>query len=235
VPPARESSNDVPHSEPPGSRPIRTAFESMASAITPLLAHPSLALRWQEPSALERWTNADLTAHLVRAVMTALTYLGRDDPGSADPMDAAGYLLGIDGLGGGEGPDLDSELHLSIHERARTDAEPGLDALRSSWEKGLAAVHEALHEQPAGRQLTVLGGRPITLDQYLVTRMVELAVHADDLATSLGVEPPAFEEAHIGLVVECLVSVARRRHGDLAVLRALTRTERDTVNALRVL
>ncbi|MFA5884848.1 MAG: hypothetical protein WDA60_13420 [Acidimicrobiia bacterium] len=36
------------------------------------------------------------------------------------------------------------------------------------------------------------------------------------------------------LVIHCLVDTARRRHGDLAVVRALTRRERDVHDALRV-
>jgi hypothetical protein len=38
-----------------------------------------------------------------------------------------------------------------------------------------------------------------------------------------------------GLVIATLVEVARIRHGDAATIRALTRRERDTVDALRVL
>jgi hypothetical protein len=35
-------------------------------------------------------------------------------------------------------------------------------------------------------------------------------------------------------VISTLVQIARLRHGDMAVLRALTRRERDLVQALRV-
>jgi hypothetical protein len=37
------------------------------------------------------------------------------------------------------------------------------------------------------------------------------------------------------VAVETLVEVARLRHGDTAVLRALSRRERDPADALRVL
>jgi hypothetical protein len=66
-----------------------------------------------------------------------------------------------------------------------------------------------------------------------VTRMVELVAHTDDLAVSVGLEPPPPDPDAATLVVHCLVDVARRRHGDLAVVRALTRRERDVVDALR--
>ena len=75
----------------------------------------------------------------------------------------------------------------------------------------------------------------MTLDDYLVTRLIELVVHTDDLAVSLDVAAPPIPAAATGLVITTLVEVARIRHGDTAVLRALTRRERDAVAALRVL
>jgi hypothetical protein len=64
---------------------------------------------------------------------------------------------------------------------------------------------------------------------------VELVVHADDLAASVGVEPTPPQPAATAVAIDVLVGVARVRHGDMAVLRALARRERDTVRALRVL
>ena len=72
------------------------------------------------------------------------------------------------------------------------------------------------------------------LDEYLRTRLVELTVHIDDLAISVDVAPSVPAEAYAA-AMDVLVAVGRRRHGDLAVLRALTRRERDQVEALRVL
>ena len=60
-------------------------------------------------------------------------------------------------------------------------------------------------------------------------------VHADDLAVSLEVAPPPLPAAAFGSAITTLIEVARICHGDAAVLRALTRRERDTVAALRVL
>jgi hypothetical protein len=71
------------------------------------------------------------------------------------------------------------------------------------------------------------------LDDYLVTRIVELAVHADDLATSVGLES-SLPPAALAMAVHSLVDVVRVRHGDLAVLRALSRRERQTPELLRV-
>ena len=70
-----------------------------------------------------------------------------------------------------------------------------------------------------------VAGQPITFPAYLGTRVVELLVHADDVAVSGGLvtSPPALAVEIAGRV---LVDAARTIHGDVAVLRALTRPER---------
>ncbi|MES2092386.1 MAG: hypothetical protein V4531_01065 [Actinomycetota bacterium] len=77
-------------------------------------------------------------------------------------------------------------------------------------------------------------GEELLLDEYLRTRLVELAVHTEDLALSIGVEVTSPAPA-VSMAVDILVAAARERHSDQEVLRALTRRERDTVDALRVL
>ena len=66
----------------------------------------------------------------------------------------------------------------------------------------------------------------LRLDDFLLTRLVELSVHLDDLATSLGVPGPALSDAVTVPVRHLLVDLAAERHGDVAVLRALSRSER---------
>ena len=73
------------------------------------------------------------------------------------------------------------------------------------------------------------------LDEYLTTRLVEIVLHSDDLAASLGRPEPEFEPDATDRVVGCLIEMAARRHSSLAVIRAMTRRERDLVRALRVL
>jgi hypothetical protein len=65
------------------------------------------------------------------------------------------------------------------------------------------------------------------LDGFLVTRLVELLAHADDLAASAGIPTPDLPPDAVILVTSCLTDVARRRHGDLAVLRTMARRERS--------
>ena len=66
----------------------------------------------------------------------------------------------------------------------------------------------------------------LRLDDFLTTRMMEIAVHSDDLACSAGVPTPQLPDAVLDPVFALLSRLAARRHGAPALLRALTRAER---------
>src|SRR5690606_26937485 len=55
---------------------------------------------------------------------------------------------------------------------------------------------------------------------------LETVVHSDDLAVSVGAEPPDLPGAVTEPVVDLLVRLSLRRHGTTNVLRALSRAER---------
>jgi hypothetical protein len=56
--------------------------------------------------------------------------------------------------------------------------------------------------------------------------MMEIAVHGDDLACSLGLPTPALPADVADTVVVLLARLALRRHGQVAMLRGLSRAER---------
>jgi hypothetical protein len=214
---------------------IRSTFLQSATVARPLLADPLVAARWDEPSSLEAMTVGALSGHLVRSVTTVVGYLAEPAVGLDDLIDPAGYLLSIDGLSSPDGPDLDSELHEAIRRRATDEAEGGARGVLARWDGAVEELSGRLATEPPTRAVRVLDGRSMLIDDYLVTRMIELLIHADDLATSIGTETPAFPAAAWQLVIDTLTAVAVRRHGALAVVRAMARTERDSVRALRVL
>jgi hypothetical protein len=55
---------------------------------------------------------------------------------------------------------------------------------------------------------------------------MEIAVHSDDLAISLGVVAPPLSPAVLGPVLALLTDLAVRRHGQSSVISALARQER---------
>ena len=77
-------------------------------------------------------------------------------------------------------------------------------------------------------------GWALSLGDFLTTRMLELVVHMDDLTTSVGLPATELPDGAFDPVLVLLARLAARRHGQAALLRALTRTERApaAVNAI---
>ena len=200
-------------------------------AITPLLADERVAARWAEPSALALLSVGGLAGHLVRALETIETYLDEPEPPDDGLVSPSEYwLVALRAAG-----DLQSPMHTGVRQRGEEAAAAGPVALveehRARLER-LAARFDA--EPPTRRVLVVRGTVRMRLDDYLPTRLVEIAVHADDLATSVGAALPELGDV-LAIAIDVLVGTAVLGHGPLAVLRALTRRERDDVEALRVL
>jgi len=195
-----------------------------------------LAQRFEGPSALAEFSVRGLIGHLRRAMTMVDGYLDRPPPASGpgatvENVSAAAYFASV--LPADD--DLDSDFHRGIRQRAMEAAPDRPEDFSREWAETASSLITRLEDEPADRLVQVFGGVVLTLDEYLVTRVVELVVHADDLATSLGVDPPGLPTAATGLVISTLVEVARIRHGDVAIVRALSRRERDTDAALRVI
>ncbi|MDQ1492421.1 MAG: hypothetical protein QOJ23_4935 [Actinomycetota bacterium] len=212
---------------------IRPLFCDAVDATTALVREPTLLERFDGPSTLAEFSLRGLAGHLLRAVTSAEGYLDgpEPDPGP-EPLSAADYYAAV---AAAASTDIDDDVNRAIRQRG-VEAAPGSpEEFPPAWAGAAARIRARLAAESAGRLVRVYGGLVLTLDEYLVTRLIELVVHADDLAVSLGVAPPPLPPAATGLAIATLVEVARRRQGDTAVLRALTRRERDAAAALRVL
>lgn len=206
---------------------IRPTFLETVTAIRPLVASSEVAERWTEESALPGFSVGGLAGHLIRAALTVDTYLDRPEPEDGKPVSVAAYYANLD-------PDVSSPFHAGIRQRGEELAAGGQGALVEKLDRLITRLSERLTTEPPQRLMSVAGDRPMRLDEYLITRIVELVVHADDLAVSVGRETDMLSPSALNLTIAALVDVARYRHGDLAVVRALSRRERDTSAALRV-
>lgn len=215
----------------PAVTDIRTLFCEAIEATSSLVAEPVLKDRFEEPSALAEFSVRGLTGHLRRAMTSVEGYLDQPAPVAGGVISAAEYYASVIP----DDRDLDSDFNRAIRQRGLEAATGTPDEFALEWTKTATGLIARLRQEPGDRVVQVYGGLVLTLDEYLVTRLVEMVVHADDLAASLGIAPPPLPLAATGLVIDTLVSVARIRHGDAATVRALTRRERDAVDALRVL
>ncbi len=164
----------------------------------------------REPSILPEWTVAELVAHLGRA-MDALTAC-RPAPGLV-PLTLGEYL--------GTYPDRAAEIAATsraIAEEIRFDPLGAVDAMA-------AAAFAHVDELRAGGGDTVVQARrgPILLSEMMLSRLVELVVHGDDLVRSTGRtgDGPLDPEA-VDLVAATLLEVLTDRGGwDLEVVDPL--------------
>lgn len=211
--------------------PVRDAFLGAATVVRPLLADHDTAQRWQEPSVLPELAIGALAAHTARAVIVVGQYLDGTPPEPGIALATApDYYVQV-----GVTDTLDDAANVAVRKRAARLAGDGPHELLRHFDHACGALATRLAQEPPDRSLRVAADIPMLLDEYLVTRILELVVHADDLGCSLGVETAAFSPVALACTIGCLLEIARLRHGDLAVIRAMTRRERDATAALRVL
>jgi uncharacterized protein (TIGR03083 family) len=209
---------------------MRVAYLEAAASAAALLADPAVAAAWQGASALPKLTVGGLAGHLARQVVGARQVLAAAPP-DEDPISLTDHYARSSWVGA----DLDHETNVGVRSRGEQDAAEGAAALVDRVNAALDALRSALPAEPAGRIVHLPWGPwSLSLDDYLVTRMMEIAVHSDDLAVSVGVPTPPLPPAVLDPVLDLLTRIAVRRHGQTAVLRALSRSERApaTISAL---
>lgn len=204
------------------------AFVVAARAFEALL-DDEVAAAWGAPSALAGLTVGGLVAHVTAATAFLGLLLDAPPPGDDVPVvQAARYYAGMEG-GAGEAHDL-------LREMAESRAAKGPEANVAHFRATVADLAARLATEDPDRPLDVRPVLPfaVTVADFVATRVLELVVHGDDLATSVGrtFEPPA-EAA--GVAIGLLVDTARARAGDVAVLRALARAERAEAGTFPVL
>jgi uncharacterized protein (TIGR03083 family) len=211
-----------------------SGFLATVAAAERLLATPDLVEMWERPSALEGYRVSGLAGHLARAVLTLDGYLDVSPPTvgrDTVTTDAAGYIVAV--LGGHD--PVESGFHRAVRERAQTEAADGPLHLLERWRAAHGRLADRLPTADGERLVEVLDGVVLPLEAYVATRAVELVVHLDDLAVSLGrPEPPELPVAVVEQVAATLAVVAARRVGGLATVRSLARRERqrEVVRAL---
>lgn len=209
---------------------VRAAFLEAAAGATSILGRAEVAEHWREVSVLPEFSISGLAGHLLRGIKTVDTYLDGPDPEGAS-MSAAQYYDSL-----ALTADVSSPLNRAIRTRGEDEASIGCRAVAAEAVALLNRLSVRLPAEAPGRRLQVLDGLVITLDEYLRTRIVELVLHSEDLALSVDLfDAPEVAPTVATVAIETLVDLARLRHGDWAVMRALARRERDSVNALRVL
>ena len=220
-------SSEVTAGEALESRRVRLLVVEAVDAAAELIGSDTVAVRWDEPSALAGMSVGALAAHLVRAAGATLAYLDRTDP-TTRPDDA--LLTPVTYFHAA----IDSPIHERIKEVSAAEAAAGPAELAAHCARVAATMRARFAAEPEDRLVAALGGRMVSLDDFCRTRLIEVLFHLDDLAASIGVPCPQTSVEGRTIVVDILLGIARRQHGDWEVLRALAREERRTADVFPV-
>lgn len=201
----------------PASQQSVDAFLAGADVVASAVASDQVAAAWDSPSVLEGQTVGSLAGHLARGgVWLVGEFIAAGEPQTAVTYaTAAAYFAAF--------VDRQSpELHQAIRDRGAAVAADGHDAIAARAREHLEQLHRDLPSLPTDRLISVIDGAVMRLADYLETRVVEQAVHLDDLGRSLGCRWELPEHC-VEIATRVGVDIARRRHGDDAALRGLYR------------
>lgn len=132
---------------------------------------------WHTPTRCTPWDAAALTAHITGALARLDPMLDAPEPPHAT-VTAAGYYA----------PDhrFAPEANTDRIDTALQAAEAGGPALTAAFQTTAARIIDRCTRERPDRRVTTRHGDPMTLTDFLTTRVVETAVHGIDLADALG-------------------------------------------------
>jgi hypothetical protein len=200
---------------------IRELYLTAAESAAKLLAAPDVAGAWEEPSALAKLSVKGLAGHLAGQIVPLPALLAAPVP-TEELVSLQEYYASATWIGS----DLDDEFNTRIRAGGEQDAADGPEALVRRVEAAIQELRVGLPAAPSRPIRRAAWPRSISLDDFVTTRLLEIAVHSDDLACSVGVPTPELPAEAVEIVVDLLSRIALRRHGATNVLRALSRAER---------
>ena len=200
----------------------RSAVLAAVDQVTDLVGSAEVADAWQQESVLPGLTVGGLARHLVSQAECAVEFLITPGPPDAPLLTLVGHYDRVDWW------------HAPVDAVENTSIRDEFNQMGSAGHADSVEVL-ARSRQQLGSAIEAAGPATyvpwqdcaVPTDDFLVVRLMEIVVHADDLACSVGVATPAFDAEVLEPVLALLATLATRRRGQDAVLRALSRHERS--------
>ena len=206
----------------------RSTVTAAVHQLTDLVGSAEVADAWRQESVLPGMTVGGLARHLVSQAECAVEFLTTPGPPGARVLTLVGHYNRVDWLDAPVDAIENTSIRDDFNQMGSAGHAESVEVLARSRER-LASAMEA-----AG-PTTYVPWQDCALptDDFLVVRLMEIVVHADDLTCSVGLTTPEFGPDVLEPVLALLAALAVRRRGQDAVLRALSRKERshDSVSA----
>ena len=201
----------------------RNVVSHATDLVAGLVSRPEVAAAWMGESSCAGMSVGGLTRHLNSQSINVVTLLraDRSDRAGAETIDLLEHYARASWVT----TDLDSDANRSIRTTADREASDGPDAAVRALADARAQLDAVLAVAPPTTFIPWQGWALAT-DDFLVTRLMEMVVHSDDLATSVDVPAPEFGADVLEPVFRLLTALAVRRHGQDALVRTLTRPQR---------
>jgi hypothetical protein len=201
-----------------------------AELVSELVIRPEVAAAWTQESACAGMTVGGLTRHLVSQPVNVVALLRPAQTGNPEPAGAETIpVLEHYARAAWVREDLDGEANRSIREESDQQAAEGAQAAVALLGQARAELESVLSDASPTTYIPWQGWSLAT-DDFLVTRLMEMVVHADDLAASLDVPTPGFGASVLDPVFRLLTALSVRRHGQDALVRTLARPQRAPAN-----
>lgn len=159
------------------SFPSLTALRAESARLGAILAGLDSA-DWARPTRCEPWDAAALVAHVAIALDRVGPML-KAAPPEAATVDAAGYYSRDHRFA----PGADAARVDQAAEAARAGGPAVAAGFARTWQRTVASCGRAGPD----RLVTTRHGDPMTLEDFVTTRVVEVAVHGIDLADATGI------------------------------------------------
>jgi uncharacterized protein (TIGR03083 family) len=183
-----------------GPTPL-AAFAAEAASLSEALVTVTEA-EFDRPTRCASWTVCALLAHVEMGAGRVIAMVAEPALSTAD-TDAAGYFRPDDRFSAATNR---QRIGDAVAAAARAGSGAAVAArFARTWRDAYAAVVA----QPADRVVRTRHGDAMLLTDFMVTRVVELAVHGLDLADALG-RPPWTHDSALELVTRLLLPEAAR-------------------------
>lgn len=201
----------------------RSAVIAAVDQLTGLVASAEVADAWEQESALPGMTVGGLARHLVSQPECAVEFLVAPIPPDARVLTLVGHYDRVDWLHAPVEAAENTSIRDDFNQMGSAGHTESVQVLARSREHLGSAID-------AAGLVTYVPWQDCALqtDDFLVVRLMEIVVHADDLAYSVGVATPPFGPEALEPVLALLAALAAQRRGQNAVLRALSRHGRST-------